>query len=447
MSFRHRAGAWLGLWARYLNVFGYFWKRRHDSPAPALESHEAEFLPAALALQNQPVSPAGRWIARLLIILVVTVIAWSILGHVDIIVNASGKIIPSDRIKTVASIDVASVRAIHVKEGQAVKAGDVLIELDARSSDTERDKAEGDRQVALLQIARSRALISAIDTGKPQQIVSIKGIAAGAFQEAVLHLEGQWREYEAKLERLDAEIQRYSQALPLAAQRASDYESLSKSRDVSAHAWMEKEHAKIDLEGQLNEAKNQKSVLTSETRKTALDALTDASRVVASSSQDARRASVHSELLKLVAPVNGTVQQLTVHTVGGVVPAAQPLMQIVPQQGPLEVEAFVENKDIGFIVEGQSAEVKIDAFEYTKYGTVPGRVIHVSRDAIQDEKKGLIYLVKVVLDKSAIRVDAREISLTPGMSINAEIKTGTRRVIEYVLSPLMQHVRESVRER
>jgi hemolysin D len=159
------------------------------------------------------------------------------------------------------------------------------------------------------------------------------------------------------------------------------------------------------------------------------------------------RSDAHSKLLKLTSPVDGTVQQLTVHTIGGVVPAAQPLMMIVPGNGPVQVEASIENKDIGFLEEGQHSEVKIDAFEYTKYGTVPALVTHVSRDAIQDDKKGLIYSVEVTLDRSTIMVNGRDLPLSPGMSVNVEIKTGERRIIEYVLSPLLQHRRESLNER
>lgn len=122
-------------------------------------------------------------------------------------------------------------------------------------------------------------------------------------------------------------------------------------------------------------------------------------------------------------------------------------MQIVPREGAVEMEAFVDNRDIGFVKEGQAASVKIDAFEYTKYGTVSATVSHVSRDAIDDDKKGLVYSVRIMLDRSALMVDGREIALSPGMSGSAEIRTGTRRVIEYVLSPLLQHARESLRER
>lgn len=156
---------------------------------------------------------------------------------------------------------------------------------------------------------------------------------------------------------------------------------------------------------------------------------------------------VRGELLKLTSPVDGTVQQLTVHTVGGVVPAAQPLMQIVPKEAMLVMEAYIENKDVGFVQAGQEAHLKIDAFEYTKYGTLPAKVSHLSQDAIQDEKLGLIYSVKITLDRTKIYIKDKWVDLSPGMSGSVEINTGTRRIIEYVLSPLLQHGRESSNER
>ena len=145
--------------------------------------------------------------------------------------------------------------------------------------------------------------------------------------------------------------------------------------------------------------------------------------------------------------MDGTVQQLAVHTVGGVVPAAQPLMQIVPLNSMVEFEAFIADQDVGFVREGAHAAVKIDAFDYTRYGTVDAVVTHISRDAIEDEKKGLRYSVKVELTRPELMVDGRAIRLTPGMSGSVEIRTGERRVIQYVLSPLMQHAQESLHER
>jgi hemolysin D len=447
MSLKYKVEAWQELFKRYREVWGHFWERRHELTLPDLKVHEAEFLPAALSIQTQPVSPAGRWVARILMLMLVVLLVWSIVGHFDIVVNAQGKIIPGGYTKTISSVEVASVRALHVHEGQFVKAGSVLIELDTRSSDSDHDKAMGDRDTAWLQAQRSRALLATIDQNKAPQLMAAASIDEGKWRDAAHHLQDQWRDYQAKLNRLEGEISRYSAALPLATRRARDYEELAKTHDVSEHAYLEKEQARIDLMGQLNEAKNQRLALITETRKAAQDALNEANRVVASAAQDVQKANVHSELLRLTTPVDGTVQQLTVHTVGAAVPAAQPLMQIVPKQSTMEMEAFIENKDVGFVQEGQLAQVKIDAFEYTKYGTIAAVVSHVSKDAIQDEKRGLIYSVKVALNQPVLMVAGKERGLFAGMSGSVEIKTGTRRIIEYVLAPLLQHGRESLNER
>jgi hemolysin D len=447
MSLKYRIEAYTELFRRYKSIFAYHWQHRQQLSGKLLNEHEAEFLPAALSLQEKPVSPAARLLVKVLIVLMAVLITWAILGKLDIIINASGKVIPSGYTKTIASVDVASVRGLYVEEGQQVKAGDVLIELDTSASDTERDKATGDQTMALLQVARAKAMIAAIDSGRPPQLSPVHNVPASRWQAEQMHLEAQFHDYMAKLKRIEGDIERYSETLPLATQRASDYKALLNDHDVSNHAWLEKEQARVDLEGQLADARNQHGALIAETRRTAYDLLTEGNKTAADSQQDALRQDAHSKLLKITAPVNGTVQQLDVHTVGGVVSAAKPLMQIVPKETRVEVEAFLENKDVGFVQEGQSAEVKIDAFEYTKYGTVTGRVTHVSRDAIADEKKGLIYSTKIMLDKSTITVEGKEMPLSAGMSVNVEIKTGTRRIIEYVLSPLMRHKSECLYER
>ena len=267
------------------------------------------------------------------------------------------------------------------------------------------------------------------------------------WQAARLHLDGQYRQFRARLAQLDANIAQHVAALPLATRHAEDYRVLAQQHDVAPHAWLEKEQARIGLAGQLAEARHQRAALIAETRREALDAQAEGRRAAAASAQDARRASDHGKLLRLLSPVDGTVQQLAIHTVGGVVPAAQALMQIVPREDAVEVEAFMDNKDVGFVHEGQDAAVKIDAFDYTRYGTVPATVTHVSRDAIQDEKKGLVYSVRVALRQNSIDVGGRPAALSAGMSASVEIRTGERRIIAYVLSPLIQHQHEALHER
>ncbi len=126
---------------------------------------------------------------------------------------------------------------------------------------------------------------------------------------------------------------------------------------------------------------------------------------------------------------------------------AQPLMIVVPKDDPLEIEAFVENKDVGFVRAGQVAEIKVETFPYTKFGTIPATVMHVSTDAVQDEKRGLVFTARLSLERATLDVNGSPVHLTPGMAVTAEIKTDRRRVIEYFLSPLLQYARETLRER
>ncbi|SMP78578.1 HlyD family type I secretion periplasmic adaptor subunit [Noviherbaspirillum suwonense] len=447
MSLRHRLQAMHDLTRHYGAVFRHFWALRGTMRTDFFNQQEAAFLPAGLALQESPASASLRWTARVLMALVGALLLWSVLGKLDIIVNAGGKIIPSARIKTIASVDTAVVRSLHAREGQVVKAGELLVELDTSAQDAERDKADGDRAAALLQAARSQALLDAIERMQPPLLDKVAAASGAQWQAARLQVEGQYRQFRARLAQIDGNIARHAAALPLATRHAEDYRVLAQQHDVAPHAWLEKEQARIDLAGQLAEARHQRAALVAETRREALDAGAEGRRLAAASAQDARRASDHGRLLRLLSPVDGTVQQLAIHTVGGVVPAAQPLMQVVPREDQVEVEAFIDNKDVGFVHEGQDAAVKIDAFDYTRYGTVPATVTHVSRDAIQDEKKGLIYSVRVALRQNSIAVGGRPAALSAGMSASVEIRTGERRIIAYVLSPLVQHQHEALHER
>jgi hemolysin D len=450
--------AYRELLSRYSTVFTHFWQQRQSLNGGLFNEEEADFMSPALSLQERPISSTARLTAWLLIAFVVIALLWSVLGHIDIVVNAKGKIIPSGRIKTIASVDTASVRMLHVVEGQRVKAGDVLIELDARETIADRDKALVDQSDAVLEAARAKALIAALESGAMPKLPKLETLQAEAhvdilpakWQAEQLHVESLYGDYAAKLKRIDGDITRYSEDLPLATQRAEDYRALLQDHDVARHAWLEKEQARIDLEGQLADAKNQRAALITETRRTAYDQLTEGSRIAAAAQQDVVRADTHSKLLLLTAPVDGTVQQLTVHTIGGVVQAAQPLMEIVPAESTVEVEAFLDSKDIGFVREGQDAEVKVEAFDYVKYGTISSKVTHISADAVpddKDEKKSLLYTIKVILDKSKLAVDDKSIALSPGMAVNLDVKTGDRRIIEYILSPLVEHQREALHER
>lgn len=154
-----------------------------------------------------------------------------------------------------------------------------------------------------------------------------------------------------------------------------------------------------------------------------------------------------SRFQRLVSSVDGTVQQLEVHTIGGVVEPAKPLMVIVPGSAGLEVEARILNKDVGLVRVGQEAAVKLEAFPFTRYGAVPGRVRAISRDAVQDKELGLVYVATIALDRSHVDADGRRYALSPGLAATVDVRTGTRSIISYLLSPLQSTVSQAGRER
>ncbi len=472
--------ATLDLLSHYGTVFRYAWRLRHAFDHGNRRGHETEFLPAALALQETPVSPTPRLAMRLLIAFALLVVLWACLGQVDIVATAQGKIVPNDRVKTIQSLETASVQTIYVTDGQQVKAGDVLIELDATVADADTASIDNDLSSAQLLAMRDAAFLQSLNSlqqGKRQKPVlqAPEGIPQQQADNERRHLDGEWLELISKLERLDADkasrqaelrsiqatVDKLESTAPIARRLAEDYQQLHGKSYVSRHSYLEREQARIEQEGELAtqrekwravkasllEAEKQKTELLASCQRTVLDRLEDSEQKTVSYEQAIIKARRRSQLLKLTAPVDGVVQQLAVHTVGGVVTPAQPLMIVVPDGQALEIEAFVENKDIGFVNVGQHAEVKVETFPYTKYGALHGEMIQVSTDAITDEKRGLIYSSKIKLRRTAMQVENKLVNLSPGMAVTVEIKTGTRRVIEYFLSPLIQKVGESLRER
>lgn len=468
---------------RYGAVLRHALSEREKLDSRPRLSHEAQFLPAALELQETPVSPAPRLAMWLLMAFALIALLWAAFGWIDVVATAHGKIVPNERTKVIQPIETATIQAIHVSDGQAVKAGEILVELDATNAAADSTRIANDLAAAKLQAARAKAMLACLATGKPPVLSLVEGPVLGGvpdvpserFAQEQGMLEGQYGEYQAKLARIDADIARreaelrstqeivrkLEQTAPIARSRAQDFKELLDKNFISKHGYLEKEQARIEQEADLatqrsrlkelaaalQEGRSQRTALVAETKRLALDSLNEAEQKTTTFTQELVKADSRGKLMMLTAPVSGTVQQLAVHTVGGVVTPAQPLMVIVPGNHPIEVEAMLENKDIGFVNAGQAAEIKIETFPYTKYGTIRARVTHVSHDAINDEKRGLVYSARVKLEQATMRVEDKTVSLSPGMAVTVEIKTGTRRVMEYFLSPLLQYKHESLRER
>ena len=441
-------------------------------PALKRKRQELEFLPAVLEVVDSPPSPLGRWILFTIMIFFVIAVTWSIIGKVDIIATAQGKIIPSGNVKVIQPLETGIVRTIHVRDGQTVKAGDVLIELNPTGAAADENRLGRELATAQVSIARLEALLfdNPLDAFFPPDNAPEDLIARNRR-----HLESALAERNARLDAIDNEVlqrraeirttqveaKRLKMILPNVRERVEKRRELLAKGYTARLDFLELEQELIDTEQQLlssdsklNElaaslraTTSRRDQLIAEDRRTIQDQLADITARADSLEQELIKAQDRNRQQSLTAPVDGVVQQLAIHTEGGVVTPAQELMTIVPAGDTIEIEAMVMNKDIGFVHDGQDAEIKVESFPFTKYGTLRGDVKTVSRDAVLDETQGWIYPARFNLWTTEMLVGDKYVTLSPGMSVTVEIKTGKRRMIQYLLAPLQEYQSESLKER
>lgn len=463
---------------RYGRVIRGSWKARDSLATKDRTPFERQFLPAALEILDTPAPALPRAVLWVIVAAMVFTLLWSWFGKVDLVAVAPGKVIAADKTKVIQPAETAVVKRILVTDGQQVKAGEVLVELEAAATATAAESArirEG-LVAARLESARYDALARAASgIGQLAALVPPADVPRQIVDSESRAMQSQYQEHRARLAALDAEIAKrvaelasskelvakLAQTLPIAQRRAEDYKNLVKQNFVSQHGYLDREQARIEQERDLafQEAKAREFAAgVEEVRKRRESMLAEFGRSMIGSKIDAdkRAALLEQELVKartrenqqtLTAPVDGTVQQLAVHTIGGVVTPAQALMVIAPSDYQPEIEAVLENKDVGFVKVGQRVEVKVETFPFTRYGTLQGTVSYVSKDAVPDDKRGLIFQVRVKLEKATLRVDERELTLSPGMAISAEIATGTRTALEFFLDPIRKIASEGIRER
>ncbi len=456
---------------RHWHVWKTAWQtERAVVPGVVGSRGAAEFLPAVLEIQQTPPSPIGRAILWTIMAVFSFAGLWATIGWIDIVATAQGKIIASGYSKVIQPYETGVIAAIHVQDGQVVKKGDVLIELDPTQNRADHDRAFNEYRAARVEAARLRALIAgqsvfeAPADADPQYVALQQQVLVDQLAEyqakvaATQHVIDQRR---SALEQTRENIVRLEATIPMEMERAEAYKRLLEHDAVTKMDFLQAEGQRIDkvqeLAGQRNKVKQDQSALAeaeknyramvSEFHQAKQVELSTTEIKASSLVQEVTKAGQKAGLQRLTTPIDGVVQQLAVHTVGGVVTPAQQLLLVVSQDHPVEVEAQVENKDVGFVLEGQPVEIKVETFPFTLYGTIPGRVLTVSDDAAAIEKVGLIYPTRVSMDRGTIQVDGKQVNLTPGMAVTVEIKTGQRRVVEYLLSPLLKSVKESLRER
>ncbi|HEX8413454.1 MAG TPA: HlyD family type I secretion periplasmic adaptor subunit [Sphingomicrobium sp.] len=474
--------------SRHLQVFREAWRRQNDAIAQAKPRTDHEFLPAALEIMEKPPSPGLRYLLLSICGLFTVALLWSLIGKVDVIATATGKVIPTGSVKVVQPVELGYVRAIHVRNGQHVQAGQLLVELDPTLADAEEAAAAAGLLTSDLQAARNAAILAHLDgratrfTPPPGTSAEVTASQRNYIQSSIAEYEaqraslGQRRaQHQADLAASHAEIAKLERTLPLLDQQIAAREQLAKNGDFSRLKLLEYQQMRVEhvqnLEVQrANSARARALIAEAEAvmaqvrgtfGRTAVAQVVegqDRSRV---GREEVTKQTRRREYQQLRAPVSGTVQQLAISTVGGVVQPAQPIMVIVPDDAQPVVEAQILNRDIGFIREGQPVRIKLEAFPFTDYGIVPGVVETISRDAIdmnqgggtqrddkgQPAQQGLVYSARIRMLKKSIRTGGREQPIGPGLAVQAEIVTGKRRIIKYLLSPIQKTMDEAGRER
>jgi len=436
-----------------------------------------EFMPAAIEIQNTPASPVGRTIIYSILLLFTIAVLWACFGRIDIVATAQGKVVPSERVKIVQPLETAAIESIHVEEGQSVKAGDPLITLNTNitQADVRRFREEW-RGVALKQLRlselarwfRSAGVAEQSLKAEDPQLIPYLEAHRSLLDQEIAELRASLANVQQESDRLRAEqkmvraeVQKNRRLLEVMNERVAVYDQLQREGTGSRMEFLEVKQEQIGVEqnvsvqlariDQLNASiaanESKRDMMVSERFKNTLNELQELVVREAMLREELLKAEQRSSNYKLRAPIDGTVQELAVTTIGGVVTPAQELMKIVPEGGGVMVEAMFLNKDIGFIHPGQAAEIKVDTFNFTKYGVIDAELSDLSNDAIQDEKLGLVYKARLTPAKSELAINDKLINLSPGMTVTAEVKTGQRRVIEFFLSPLLRYKQESLGER
>lgn len=466
---------------RYLGILKETWKIRKQLDTPERKSDENAFLPAHLELIDTPVSVLPRWVGRLIILFLLLAILWAWFGKVDIVVVAPGEITPSGRSKIIQPIETAVVKKVYVSNGEEVKKGQLLMELVALGAESDYSKSEEALKAAKLSQLRQRALLNAIDIETPpileedEQSKLLFSNDYLLFKQEQLLAQSQYTTWKAQKQKLKATIEQRKAEIKtteIEVAKLQKMESYNKElRDgmkklyrqghSSKQEYYAQESQFIELvnnlkiqESKLNElnasltqANEDYSYYVESFRRDILEQLRNANDNVTQFSFEVAKSKERQEFTEIRSPVEGTVQQLQTYTIGGVVTTAQSLMVIVPKQDYLEIEAMITNKDIGFVKMGQEVVIKIEAFPYTRYGYLTGKVKNISFDAIDNEKLGPVFATTILINQSTMNIEGKSVELMAGMAVSAEIKTGKRSVIDYLFSPLKTTIDESLRER
>jgi hemolysin D len=453
---------------------------------------EREFLPAALEVVETPPSPTGRTLGLVIVLFFAIAVGWATFSKVDVLATAPGRILPAGDVKVIQPLDPGVVRAIHVQDGDHVRAGQLLIELDPTQAGADTERASHDLIQARLDVARLTALTNAVERGGAPNFIAPPGAPADRVLEAreamraqadqqaakVADLTQQINQKAAEVGEVAAQIEKINAQVPLLAEKERIHRDLTAQGYGTSLSYLDAQQQLAEARHELlvqkqkgDQARDAKAALERQRdavrSQYAADLLSDlrkAEEQQSELSQDFIKAQNKTSQTALVSPIDGVIDQLAVHTLHGVVSPAEHLMIVVPDNRDLVIEAQLANRDVGFVHAGQAVKVKIETFNFTRYGLIDGKVIGVSKDTAppppaQQSQPGQntappeahndapTYVARIALSRTSMTVDGRVEPLQPGMAITAEIRTGRRSILDYLFSPIAKHADESLHER
>lgn len=423
-----------------------------------------EFQPLLVEIEDRPLNPLGRIILWLVVGVLILGSLWLYFGKIDVVVSARGKAIPSGEIKTLQPIETGVVSKILVKEGDYVLKDQILMQIDPSVTETSLESKTQDLAVVNLEIERLKALTE----NKP--FIPSEGAPSNVIREQTsLYLNQRGLLLESKTQFESRKDQISSQLLSAKSESARLKLTLEKEKDIASRLekvldiiakreYDETQKNIINLSEQLFQSNQKISEITHKLKETQKEEEVYIQRLMSEwftamveKQKESRELESQINAIRfqnrqqqIKAPLNGYIGKLLVHTEGGVVTPAEKLLTLVPEDAPLIIRATVLNQDIGFISDGMSASVKVDTFNFQKYGLIDAEVFFIANDAVEDEKLGPVFEIKLNPKQFSLLVDGKERNLEPGMSVTAEIKVGKRRIIEFFIYPIIQYLDEGM---
>ncbi len=416
-----------------------------------------QFKPLLAEIEEDPGNPLGPVTFWLVVAVFVFFLGWTIFGEIDVVVSARGKVIPAGEVKVLQPLNGGVVSGILVKEGDYVKKGQTLVVIDPSTTAPQLESS----QKTLAHVQQEQARLQA--TAGQGSFSDGNGTQERLYQAALQSLENQLQAKEKALSSLDQQIQakqvdvKHTQETLQIAQAKEvrlkavmdiiakdDYEKVQTEILTSENKLKELSHELSQLSFQQAQTREEMGFLQQDFESRTLNELSEKEKQATQLKANIEEASFKNARQNLVAPADGYIHELFVHTVGGVVTPAQKVISLVPVNTPLTIQSIVQNKDIGFIKVGMPVAIKIDTYDFQKYGTLKGKITQIDKDSRDDQKMGPVYTVYVTPLQHSLLVEGKRQNLSSGLSLTSEIKVGKRHIIEFFIYPLIKHLDEGM---